>query len=128
MSKYELRTLEAKDIFPMINLIKAFGIDNFKKCFSSINAKEVADENGNVNMDQLTALVGLNIVFDILSVVIGNLGKCEKDMYKFLESVSNLKVDEIKKLPMDEFAQMIIDVLQKEEFVGFFKVVLKLLK
>lgn len=128
MSDYELRTLEAKDIFPMVKLIKAFGIDNFKKCFNSINIKDVADENGDVNIDQLSALVGLNIVFDIVSVIVENLGECENEIFKFLENVSNLKASDIKKMPMDIFAQMIIDVLQKEEFVGFFKVVLKLLK
>lgn len=128
MSKYELKTLEARHIFPMVNLIKKFGIENFKKCFSSMNVKEAVDEKGNVNMDQLTALVGLNIILDVVTVVFENLEKCEADMYKFLSSVSNLKPEEVKGLAMDEFAQMIIDVLQKEEFVGFFKVVTKLLK
>ena len=101
---------------------------NYLKCFNSFNVKDVADEHGDVNMEQLSALVGLNIAFDIASVIFENLGKCENEIFKFLESVSNLKANEVKKLPMDIFAQMIIDVLQKEEFVGFFKVVLKLLK
>lgn len=128
MSNYELRTLEAKDIFPMVNLIKTFGIENFKKCFNTVNTQEAIDENGDVNMEKLSAIVGLHIAFDVLSVIVENLGKCENEVFKFLGSISNLEIDEIKKLPMDIFAQMIVDVLQKEEFAGFFKVVLKLLK
>ena len=62
-------------------------------------------------------------VLDIADVLLNNIPKCENDFYKFLANISDLKVDEIKKLKPADFMGMIIDVIKKEEFKDFFKVV-----
>lgn len=126
--KYELKTLTSKDIFPMINLISKFGIDEFKKCFDPKIVQQMVDENGEIKGDQLMSVVGINIAFDVASIVITNIGKCENEIYEFLVNISNLKRKDIEKMSPAEFAQMIIDVIQKEEFKDFFGVVSKLLK
>lgn len=126
--EYELRKLTSKDIFPMVKLISKFGIDEFKKCLDPKIIKDLVDETGGIKGDQLTSIVGMNIVFDIASIVMTNLGKCENEIYDFLASVSNLKRKEIEKMSPAEFAQIIVDFIQKEEFKDFFGVVSKLVK
>lgn len=126
--KYPMRTLGAEDIFPMVNLIKKFGIENFKRLLDSKDIKKAIDENGDVNMEQLGAIVGLTIAVDIAVIVIENIGKCEAETFEFLAKVTNLKNEEVRAIPLDEFAQLIIDFVNKKELRGFFSVVSKLLK
>jgi len=124
---YELRKLTSKDIFPMVKLISKFGINEFKKCFDPANVKGLLNEKGEIN-GEITDYVGMSIAFDIAAIVMSNLGKCEDEIYDFLSSLSNLKRKQIEELSPAEFAQMIIDIIQKDEFKDFFGVVSKLLK
>lgn len=134
---YILRELCAEDVFPMLAILKKIGIKEFKECFSKETLENIVGmfmdgakaENKNEN-DTMVA-VGLSIlpsVLDVADILIGNLAKCENEFYKFLENVSNLSVDQIKKLKMADFFEMIVDVLKKEEFKDFFKVVSRLFK
>ena len=134
---YKLRELCAEDVFPMLNILKKIGFKEFKECFNKESLESIVDmfmngakaENKNDN-DTLVA-VGISIlpsVLDIADVLIGNLAKCENEFYKFLTNISNLSVDQIKKLKMAEFFEMIVDVLKKDDFKDFFKVVSRLFK
>ena len=134
---YELRELCAEDVFPMLSIIKKIGIKEFKECFSKETLEGIVDmfmngakaENKNEN-DTLVA-VGISIlpsVLDVADVLIGNIAKCENEFYKFLENISNLSIDQIKKLKMADFFEMIVDVVKKEEFKDFMKVVSRLFK
>lgn len=125
---YELRKLTSKDIFPMIRLIKKFGIAEFKKCFDPKTIASFAKSKNGATEEELESAVGMNIILEIAEIVIGNLGNCENEIFDFFASISNLKRKDIEKLPMDEFMQMIIDFAHKEEFEDFFKVVSTLLK
>ena len=125
---YELRALTSKDVFPMFRLISKFGIDEFKKCFDPQLVSQLIDENGEFEGDKLTSLVGMNIAFDIASIIVANVCNCENEIFDFLASISNLKRKDIEKMPMVDFFQMIIDVIQKDEFKDFFGVVSKLFK
>ena len=126
--KYKLRTLEAGDIFPMVSLIKKFGVDNFKRIFHSQDIKQAIDENGDVNMEQLGAIVGLTIAMDVLAIVLENLERCENEVFAFLGRITELGDEEVRKIPLDDFAEIIVDFVNKKELKGFFMVVLKLLK
>ena len=126
--EYELREITSKDIFPMVKLISKFGIDEFKTCFDPKLIKEIVDENGEIKGDKLFAVIGMNVAFDIASIVLTNIGNCEDEIFDFLASVSNLKRKEVEKMSPADFAQMIIDFIQKDEFKDFFGVVSKLLK
>lgn len=125
---YELRKLTSKDIFPMIRLIKKFGIAEFKKCFDPKTIASFVNSKDETSKEALESAVGMNIILEVAEIVIGNLGNCENEIFDFFASISNLKRKEIEKLPMDEFMQMIIDFVKKEEFEDFFKVVSTLLK
>jgi hypothetical protein len=133
---YELYKLEATAIFSMCKIIKGIGINEFKVLFggdgavkniiNKIKVESAAKEGANSDFDVIE--IGANIVIDILGIVIENLPKCEEDIYKFLASVSNLNEKQIRKLSMADFTQMIIDVLRKEDFADFIKVVFTLFK
>lgn len=122
--KFELRTLNATDIFPMSTIISKVGINEFKKCFESDEIKKLIKGQGKGN----EAVVGVAVALDIGGVILGNLHKCENDIYSFLARIANAKTEEIKALSMGEFAELIIEVVKKPEFRDFFSVVSKLFK
>ena len=140
---YTLRALCAEDIFPVMTIIRKIGIKEFKDCFNEetlekiidvfINGANVENKEGETNNseDNTLVAVGLSIlpsVLDIADILLTNIPKCEADFYKFLASISNLSVEEIKKMNMVDFFEMIVDVVKKEEFKDFIKVVSKLFK
>lgn len=138
---YKLRELCAEDIFPMLTILKKIGIKEFKECFSKETLEGVVEsfmkgangenKEGENSGDNTLVAVGLSIlpsVLDVVDVLLNNIPKCEADFYKFLSNISNLSVDEIKKLKMADFIGMIVDVVKKEEFKDFIKVVSELFK
>lgn len=124
--KWEFRTLEATDVFPVLTLIKKIGFKEFKECFQSEELIKIAKSGG--NGEDITISAGMEIMFDVASVIISNIGACQDDIFNLLASVSNLERTEIEKLSMADLAEMIIDFIQKDDFKDFFKVVSKLLK
>lgn len=125
MTDYTLRPLCSKDVFPMFRIISAIGIKEFRACFESDEIKRVA-ANGEGNPDYTA--VGIGVFLDIAGIIVGNLPKCETDIYNFLVNISNLSRKEVEDMPLADFAQMIIDVVQKPEFKDFIGVVSKLFK
>ena len=134
---YQLRELCAEDVFPMLAIVKKIGIKEFKECFSEETLEKIVGlfmdgaKAENKDEDKTLVAVGISIlpsVLDVADVLIGNISKCENEFYKFLTNISNLSIDQIKKLKMADFFEMIVDVLKKEEFKDFFKVVSRLFK
>lgn len=134
---YNLRQLCAEDVFPMLNLLKKIGIKEFKECFNKETLENIVEmfvsgaKTENKTENNTIAAVGISLlpsVLEIADVLIGNLAKCENEFYKFLDNVSDLSVEEIKKLNMADFFEMIVDVIKKDEFKDFFKVVSRLFK
>lgn len=120
--KYELRKLTSEDIFPMTKIISEIGIKNIKTAFSS---DLFEDENGNKKDD---AAIGISLAFEIGDVILANLSLCKDSIYKFLANISGASVSELKKASMSDFAEIVIELVRKEEFKDFFGVVSKLFK
>lgn len=123
---YALRALEAKDVFLMSKIISTIGINEFKGIVQS-DAIKSAISGKEVTAD-LAASVGITVMLDIANVILGNLSKCEKDIYAFLSGLSGIDKKRIESMPMNTFVEMVIDVIQKEEFKDFIGVVSKLFK
>ena len=115
---FELRKLEAKDIAPMASIINKMGWKEFKTAFQSESVKDRGDLNK----------IGMAVAFDVVGIILANYEKCQADVFNFLASLSGLKTKQIESLSPAEFAEMIISVVQKEEFKDFFSVVSKLFK
>lgn len=115
---FALRKLEAKDIASMASIINKMGWKEFKTVFQSESVKDMNDINK----------MGMAVAFDMVGIILANYEKCQQDVFSFLASLSGLKVKQIESLSPAEFAEMVISVVQKEEFKDFFTVVSKLFK
>lgn len=120
---YELRRLEARDIAPMASIINKIGWREFKETFQSEEVKAMA-----LGGTENASAAGMTIVFDIVGIILGNYEKCQKDIFGFLSSLSGMKGKQIESMPLADFAGMIVEVVQKEDFKDFMKVVSKLFK
>lgn len=123
----EIRPLSAKDIFPMVKIIRKIGLNDFGKCFEpeEINAITATFSGGT---EELTRMVGMNVVLKIVDVILENLPAVGEEVFMFLASLTGKTKTEVEDLPMDVFFNLVVDVLKREEFVGFMKAVSKLLK
>lgn len=127
---YTLRSLQGADIFPMSAIIKKIGVKEFKNAFQDEEIKGLVQSinNGDMSKDAAANQAGMAVILNIVDVVLGNLPRAEKDIYKFLASLSGMKPNEVAALPMATFTGMVIDVIQKDEFKDFIKVVSRLFK
>ena len=127
---YTLRSLQGADIFPMSAIIKKIGVKEFKNAFQDEEIKDLVKSinSGEISKDAAANQAGMAVILNIADVVLGNLPRAEKDIYKFLASLSGMKPDEVAALPMATFTGMVIDVIQKDEFKDFIKVVSRLFK
>jgi hypothetical protein len=83
---------------------------------------------GGENKENATAIVGVSVILEIANVIIGNIPKCETEIYQMLSQTSDLSVKQVKELDFATFAEMVIDFIKKEEFKDFIKVVSRLFK
>lgn len=126
-NKFELRELKSQDIFPMMKILGNIGMDELKDIVSGENIKSlITTTNANEKNEDVATVLGFNLVLEIAGVVMNNLPKCEKDIYKFLGGLSGMTEKQIADLPMVTFAEMIMAVIEKDEFKDFFKVVSRL--
>ena len=122
---YSLRKLEAKDIAPMASILSKIGLKEVKNCFSPDDMKAIAGGDGSI---EAVGAVGVSVAFEIAGVILGNYERCQNDVFSFLASLSGMDIKQIGSLPLDTFAEMVIDVVKKEDFKDFMKVVSKLFK
>lgn len=123
--KYTLRKLEAKDIAPMASILSKIGLKEVKNCFSPDDMKAIAGGDGSI---EAVGAVGVSVAFEIAGVILSNYERCQNDVFSFLASLSGMDIKQIESLPLGTFAEMVIDVVKKEEFKDFMKVVSKLFK
>lgn len=121
---FEFRALKAADLFPMMKIMGKVGINEFKDKISPDALGQMINGSKDENGVDTASIVGVSILLDVVDVLANNLPKCEKDIYSFLASVSNLGAKEIAELPPAEFAKMIIALFQKDDFRDFFTAVL----
>lgn len=150
---YKFRNLCAKDIPLITNVIKSIGLSEFKECFKADTIKdivgmftgkanedadneneqnEVADApNEDADNENTLIAVGVSLLpslMDVADVILNNIDKCETALFKLFASTSNLTAEQIGNLSLADFAEMVIDFVQKDEFPDFFKVVSKRFK
>ena len=123
--KYTFRKLEAKDIAPMASILSKIGLKEVKNCFSPDDMKAIAGGEGGI---EAVGAVGVSVAFEIAGVILSNYERCQNDVFSFLASLSGMDIKQIESLPLGTFTEMVIDVVKKEEFKDFMKVVSKLFK
>lgn len=125
---YELRSLTADDMFPMFQIISKVGVKDFKTCFESPAVMDAIASAISGGGEKDLAAVGMTVAFDVAGIVIARLPDCKDDIYLLLSQLSGMSREEIAKLPMRTFLEMIMDVIRKPEFTDFFQDVSKLFK
>ena len=118
---YAFRKLKSTDTFLMFKIIDKIGIGEFTKSFD-------ADFVKNIGKTKDYTKVGISIALNVANTIIGNLPRCENEIYEMLSNTSNLSVEQVKDLDFVTFAEMVIEFVKKEEFKDFIKVVSTLFK
>lgn len=126
---YTFRPLAAPDVFPMFRILGKIGINEFTDAFGRESVqKMMTTVTGKNGVENLTTMVGAQVMLEMVNVIINNLPKCEQEIYNLLSSTSNLTVDQVKGLGFATFFEMVIDFVKKDEFKDFIKVVSALFK
>lgn len=128
--EFELRTLKSDDLFPMFGILSKIGFKDLKEIITPDKIKDMKSmisQNDDENTDA-TTMLGVSVVMEVVSIIMKNLPSCKNEIYTFLSGLSGMTVKEIAELDMVTFTEMIVAVVQKQEFKDFFKVVSKLFK
>ena len=128
--KFELRGLKSDDMFPMFGILSKIGFKDLKNSLTPDRVTELTTafqkQDGDAN--DMSTYLGFNIMIEMVEIIMKNLPSCKVEIYTLLSSLSGMTVKQIADLDMVTFTEMIIAVVQKEEFKDFFKVVAKLFK
>ena len=126
--EYNMRNLQATDIFSVVKILNGINLKNIRE---AINIDEINDVRKGMTKDNsevITSQIGLNVVMSITTVILENLPKIENDLYNFIGSVIDVKPKDVAKMDMGDFMDVLITIIQKEEFKDFFKRASKLIK
>ena len=126
--EYTVRNLQATDIFSVVKILNGIGLKNVKEAIDFEEINKIRKGMTEENADVISSQVGLNVVMSLATVIIENLPKVENDLYNFIGSVIDVKAKDVAKMDMGEFMDVLITIIQKEEFKDFFKRASKLIK
>lgn len=105
----------------MSKIISKIGFSELKTCFESDSVQRMVKKKD-------VEAAGMAVMIDIAGIIIGNLPKCENEIYAFLSDLTGLTVEQVQEASLAEFAEMILGLVQKDEFKDFIGVVSKLFK
>ena len=126
--EYEMRKLQATDLFSVVKILNGIGLKNVREAINIDEINNVRKGMTKGNEDVITSQIGLNVVMSLATVILENLPKIENDLYNFIGSVIDVKPKDVAKMDMGEFMDVLITIIQKEEFKDFFKRASKLIK
>ena len=138
--EYEMRKLQATDLFSVVKILNGIGLNNVKEAINSEEINEIrktmtednseddSENNSEDNSEKVYSQVGVKVVMSITTVILENLPNVESDLYNFIGSVIDMKAKDVAKMDMGDFMDLLITIIQKEEFKDFFKRASKLIK
>ena len=126
--EYEMRKLQATDLFSVVKILHGIGLKNIREAINIDEINAVRKGMTKDNSEVITSQIGLNVVMSIATVILENLPKIENDLYNFIGSVIDMKPKDVAKMDMGDFMDVLITIIQKEEFKDFFKRASKLIK
>lgn len=129
MKEYTFKPLTTDDIIPLCKIIRGIGVNTIKNELKQLDFKPIT--NSGKKTDENTSIENANIGFAIdiavaiLGIITTNMDKIHEELKKLLANKTDVTIDEITKLPFDEYTNMIFSFCKREEFVNFFTVVSK---
>lgn len=116
---YKIRALKATDLFKISGFLKVLGMD---KILALINLPDISKAlngltTGANGLSDISKLLvsAVTLAIDILC------SETEAEFYKFLSDMSNLSVEGVKDLPLEDFVDMAIDLVKQPAFLGFLR-------
>lgn len=125
-AKYQLRELQACDVFTMAQIIKGIGIKEFKDAFAAEKFRGI--KSNDVAGDEMLRAIGIDVGIELAGIIIGNLPKCDHSVYKLISDLTSITPQEVEHMPFTDFFEIIVEIVKKREFEDFIKVVSKLFK
>ena len=126
---FELRNLKADDMFLMFGILSKIGFNDLKENLTPEKLKEITSSfKQGEGAEDVSTFLGFNIMFGAVEIIMKNLPSCKNEIYSLLASLSGMTAKDVADLDMVTFTEMVIAVVQKEEFKDFFKAVAKLFK
>lgn len=123
---YTFRKLCAKDVPLMVKILTKIKINRFAELLQRENVVKMLTAKEGEN-DNNALVSGGTLILDVAQIIFEGLGDCE-EIFDMLANTSNLSKEEVEALDIEVLMEMIIDFIKKEEFLGFFKAVSKLIK
>lgn len=124
---YTLGKFKATDVFTMATLLSKVGLGKVADGLGRDNIMKIITENKGKKKEDVAAFTGMQMILQIAEIILSNLDKCETEIFKLLSSITNASVEELKELDAEIFAELIIEVVQLQQFKDFFKVASRLL-
>lgn len=112
---YTMRKLKDSDLFPLLQLLRKIGLQNFKQSF-------IQETEG-----KTVKAVGITVVLDMADIIIANLGTASDDIYEMWSGLSGIPVNEMKEMEFGTLPLMIYDTFNEVKNTSFFKVLSKFL-
>ena len=126
---YTVRKLEAGDVFLMFKILGKIGINEFAECFGKETVQKMfSGMTSKEGVQDFTTSMGIAVTLEMANIILGNLPKCEQEIFQMLSNTSNLTVNQVRKLDFATFMSMVIDFVKKDEFKDFIKVASRLFK
>ena len=129
--RFTLRKLHATDIKYLTRIVSKIGIREFSAVlqsedvmgvFASFSQKQDAGEEVDVSY------VGIVAITEVAGIIVNNYEKCEDDLVSFCAAVSGMSADEVLALDLDEFVELVITIVKKDDFKRAFTVASALFK
>ena len=126
--EFELRRLQASDLFAMVRLLNVIG---FKELKTVINLEAIKEARKNItdeNKETLYVEMGTKIITSLVPFIFEKLSVAENEIYTFVGGIANMKVKDVAKMDAIDFIDLLTEIFKKEEFKDFFKRASKLIK
>ena len=78
--EYEMRKLQATDIFSVVKILNGIGLKNIKEAINIEEINKIRQGMTEDNASAITSQVGVNVVMSIATVILENLPKVENDL------------------------------------------------
>lgn len=123
--EFTLKKFKATDVVIMATMLSKIGLGKVTDVFGKENIMSIVSQNENT--EDKTAFTGMTVAFQVAEVLLGNIDKCQGELYTLLSHASGMTEDEVKELDAEVFFELIVAVVTMEQFKDFLKVASKLL-
>lgn len=98
MTKYQLRSLKAKDAMTVLGLVQKLGL---REPIRAIFEGEISQ--GEKMDDQATSAFGLRLIDSLIEAVLPRVEEHKNDVHEFLGDLANLTSEEVEELPLVDY-------------------------